>query len=59
MRVSARFLAATPAILVATIASILGAGAAAAAYPDHPVRIIAPFAAGGPTDVVARILAQN
>ena len=24
---------------------------AAAAYPDHPVKIIAPFAAGGPTDV--------
>jgi tripartite-type tricarboxylate transporter receptor subunit TctC len=32
---------------------------AAAAYPDHQVRIIAPFAAGGPTDVVARILAQK
>ena len=32
---------------------------AAAAYPDHPVKIIAPFAAGGPTDVVARILAQK
>lgn len=32
---------------------------AAAAYPDHPVKIIAPFAAGGPTDVVARILSQK
>jgi tripartite-type tricarboxylate transporter receptor subunit TctC len=28
-------------------------------YPDHAIRMIVPFAAGGGTDVIARIIAQN
>jgi tripartite-type tricarboxylate transporter receptor subunit TctC len=33
--------------------------ALAAGYPDHAVKVIVPFAAGGPTDVMARLIAQK
>ncbi len=46
------------AILAAALA--LWAGAAAAQqYPTRPITVIVPFAAGGPTDVVARIVGEN
>jgi len=32
---------------------------ARAAYPERPITLIVPFAAGGPTDVVARIVGDN
>jgi tripartite-type tricarboxylate transporter receptor subunit TctC len=32
---------------------------AADAYPDHKIRMIVPFAAGGPTDVIGRLVAER
>jgi tripartite-type tricarboxylate transporter receptor subunit TctC len=44
---------------VAIAGAILLAGsmAAAASFPDRPVRLLVPFAAGGPPDVASRIVA--
>ncbi len=47
---------------VLAISAVLVAAApcwAAGTFPDHPVKIIAPFAAGGPSDVIGRILADK
>ena len=41
--------------LVVAFAAVI-ATPAVAAYPDHPVKVIVPFAAGGPADVTARLI---
>jgi tripartite-type tricarboxylate transporter receptor subunit TctC len=53
MRFVVRSLAACALLLAAALP------ASAAGYPERTVKVIVPFAAGGPTDVMARLIAQK
>ena len=46
-------------LLALCAASLTAATAAAQSYPGKSVRVIVPFAAGGATDIVARVVAQK
>ena len=44
---------------LAAIAWVHGVSAQPAKYPAHPIKIVVPFAAGGPTDIESRIFAKH
>ena len=46
-------------VLVLITALVSDAANAQGAYPQHPVKIVAPFAAGGPSDLIGRLLADK
>src|SRR5207244_3322454 len=39
--------------------TVAGTAAAQSGYPTRPVKVIVPFSPAGPTDVIARIIAQK
>ena len=45
-------------ILTAALALLAGTAVAQTDYPTRPITMIVPFAAGGPTDTVARLIAE-
>jgi tripartite-type tricarboxylate transporter receptor subunit TctC len=59
MKTTVRLLALAAVLLSAGVCFAQAPGGAAKGYPDRPVRMIVPFAAGGPTDVTARLIQHH
>jgi tripartite-type tricarboxylate transporter receptor subunit TctC len=55
-----KFLSTTVAAAAAALGLAAATGASAQGnYPSRPITMIVPFAAGGPTDVIARIVSDH
>src|SRR5256714_12988206 len=46
-------------IFAGLAALMLGGAAQAQSYPSRPITIVVPFAAGGPTDAIARAISER
>ena len=46
-------------LALAAVCLMTGSAVAADAFPNRPITIVVPFAAGGETDLVARMLADG
>ncbi len=46
------------AALLLSFIAIQSAWSQTGSYPDRPIRMIAPSSAGGPTDVIARVVSS-
>ena len=50
---------ALPVAAIVLASAMMTQPVAAQTYPNRPIRIISPFAAGGSNDVIARIIGQK
>src|SRR4051794_37233243 len=55
----ARAVAVAVALTLGFAAALVGAPVAAQEYPNRPIRIVAPFPAGGAADILARAIGQK
>lgn len=46
-------------ILITLLSTLPAAPALAAAYPEHPIRLIIPFPPGGPNDILSRLISAE